>query len=328
VRRSLGYDWSDVGVLTNVQPDHLGQDGIETVDDLLHVKSLVAERVREGGTLVLNADDDRLAHLMELPRALKVPRRVVYFSMSPDNAVVRAHVAAGGTAYFLKQGWLVEASGPAERRMVAERSIPVTLEGAAKFQTANALAALAACRALSLTPEQIAAALAHFQSDWHNSGRMNLYRLDRGYVLVDYGHNPGAFEALCDLAVSWSGRRVTGIFTVPGDRPDELIEQVGRLAARGFNRLIIREDEDLRGRRPGEIARILSRVVKQEAPAKDCRVVLNEAEALLAALQDIEEDEVVVCCYEKRTEPSLEILQRFGGRPTDAIEPRAVPQLV
>lgn len=60
VRRSLGYDWTDVGVITNVSADHLGQDGIETVDDLVHVKSLVAERVREGGTVVLNADDARL----------------------------------------------------------------------------------------------------------------------------------------------------------------------------------------------------------------------------------------------------------------------------
>ena len=65
VRGGLGYDWSDISVISNVRLDHVGQDGIETLDDLLYIKSLVAERVREGGTLVLNADDERLAQLAE-----------------------------------------------------------------------------------------------------------------------------------------------------------------------------------------------------------------------------------------------------------------------
>jgi cyanophycin synthetase len=327
VRRSLGYDWSDVGVLTNIQADHLGQDGIETLEDLLFIKSLVAERVREGGTLVLNADDERLAHLMQVPRVNKIPRKVVFFSLAPDNSIVRGHVAAGGMAYVRHQGWLVELAGSSERRMVREAAVPVTLQGAARFQTANVLAAVAACRALGLAPEDIAGALAHFQSD-HNPGRMNLYWVNRGYVIVDYGHNPAAFAALLDLAATWPDRRVTGIFTAPGDRPDELIEEVGRHAARCFDRFFIREDQDPRGRQPGEVAALLSRVVRQETPDKDCRVILDETEALTAALQDMEEGEIVILYYEKQTEPSLGVLQRFGGRPTSTIEPLAEPQLV
>lgn len=104
IRRSLGYDWADVDVLTNIQPDHLGQGGIETIDDLLHVKSLVAERVRAGGTLVLNADDERLAGLPDHPRVRRLPRRVVFFSLTPDNPVVQAHRDTGGTAFFLDDG--------------------------------------------------------------------------------------------------------------------------------------------------------------------------------------------------------------------------------
>lgn len=61
VRRGLGYDWSDISVITNIGPDHIGQDGIESVEDLVYIKSLIAERVREGGTLVLNADDHHLS---------------------------------------------------------------------------------------------------------------------------------------------------------------------------------------------------------------------------------------------------------------------------
>src|SRR5262249_28324352 len=154
VRRSLGYDWSDVGVLTNISADHLGQDGIETLDDLLFVKSLVAERVRAGGTLVLNADDPRLVALPDNPRVRKLPRKVVHFSLSADNPVIVQHREAGGTAYFPRDGWLVEAEGDAEHRIIAEAAVPVTLGGMAKFQTANALAAVAAARAMGVNREQ------------------------------------------------------------------------------------------------------------------------------------------------------------------------------
>jgi UDP-N-acetylmuramyl tripeptide synthase/D-alanine-D-alanine ligase-like ATP-grasp enzyme len=321
VRRGLGYDWSDVAVLTNIQADHLGQDGVQTLDDLLHIKALVAERVREGGTLVLNADDERLARLPQSPRLAGVHRRVVYFALSPDNPVVRRHVAAGGTACVLEQGWLVELAGDSRRRVVPEAAILVTLGGAARFQTANALAATAACLALGLAPEQIAAGLAHFQGDGHNPGRTNLYEVGRGYVVVDYGHNPGAVAALCDLAASWSDRRVTGIFSAPGDRIAELSEQVARLAARGFDRLIVREDEDCRGRQPGEMAALLARVVRQEAPEKECRIILNECEALQTALQELEDGEVVVLFYDKDPEPALEVLRRFGARPASTLRP-------
>src|SRR5206468_860209 len=93
VRSGLGYDWSDLAVLTNIQADHIGQDGIETLDDILEIKSLVIERVRQGGTIVLNADDPIVASVPELPRVQRLPRTVVYFSLAPDNKVIREHLA-------------------------------------------------------------------------------------------------------------------------------------------------------------------------------------------------------------------------------------------
>src|SRR5205085_9775118 len=86
VRSGLGYDWSDVAVVTNIQADHIGQDGIRSVEDLVHIKSLVPERVREGGTIVLNADDARAAGLAESERIRRIPRHIVYYSLQPKNA--------------------------------------------------------------------------------------------------------------------------------------------------------------------------------------------------------------------------------------------------
>src|SRR5262249_40128688 len=89
VRSGLGYDWSDISIISNIQPDHIGQDGIKSIDDILFIKSLVAERVREGGTLILNADDQRLARLMDEPCVNRVEKRVVFFSQHPLHITLR-----------------------------------------------------------------------------------------------------------------------------------------------------------------------------------------------------------------------------------------------
>jgi cyanophycin synthetase len=162
LRRGLGYDWSDVGVLTNIDADHLGQDGLQTVDDLLWAKMLVAERVREGGTLVLNAEDPRLAALPRHPRVARRAKRVAFFSLDPAHPVLARHLAAGGVGYTIDRGFLVEWMGSTEERILRADEIPAALGGAATFQIANALAAAAACRAHGVALGTIAAALRSF----------------------------------------------------------------------------------------------------------------------------------------------------------------------
>src|SRR5207237_2416630 len=108
-----------------------------------------------------------------------------------------------------------------------------------------------------------AAALAEFGRAADNPGRMNLFRVGAGYVVVDYGHNPAALAAVGALAARWRGRRCAAVFTVPGDRNDWVVAEAGRVAARVFDRLIIREDNDTRGRRRGELAELLCRAVRQ-----------------------------------------------------------------
>jgi cyanophycin synthetase len=108
---------------------------------------------------------------------------------------------------------------------------------------------------------------------------------------------------------------------VPGDRPDALIEEAARTAARCFDRLIVREDEDLRGRRPGEVAALICRAARQAAPDKECRMVLAECQALRAALDEMEDGEVLFFFFEKQTEPHLDILQEYGARPAETVPP-------
>ncbi|HEY9402129.1 MAG TPA: cyanophycin synthetase [Pyrinomonadaceae bacterium] len=324
-RRGLGYDWSDISIITNIREDHIGQDGIRDIEDLVHIKSLVAERVREGGTLILNADDEQCVRLIENPRVRRTDKQFIYFSLDDNNLLIRKYADIGGGAFFVRDGRIIEAAGHDEYEVVSVADIPVTMGGTARFQVSNVLAAVAACRAHGMTRENIAAALKTFSNAEHNPGRANLYRVGAGYVMVDYGHNPDAFDAVSRMAALWQGRRVTAILGVPGDRDDRLIEESGRIAARGFQRIIIKEDKDLRGRRKGEVAGLLCRTVNAESPERECLTVLDEIEAFSNELREMREGDVVVVFYDK-LEPVLEVLARHGAVPAESIG-EIVPQL-
>ena len=116
VRRGLGYDRADVAIITNITDDHLGVDDIDDVDDLVEIKALVAEEIRVGGHVVLNADDPRVAEFAERRAVLKRRPVIRYFAQSGDNPIVERHLRADGVAYFTEDGWLVEAEGRRKQR--------------------------------------------------------------------------------------------------------------------------------------------------------------------------------------------------------------------
>ena len=317
-RRGLGYDWSDISVITNIREDHIGQDGIHDIEDLVHIKSLIAERVREGGTLILNADDEQSVRLIENARVRRTNKQFIYFSLDDNNLLIRKYMEIGGGAFFVRDGRIIEAAGREEYEVAAVADIPLTMGGTASFQVSNVLAAVAACRAHGVTRENVAAALKTFRTDEHNPGRANLYQVGAGYVMVDYGHNPDAFAAVARMTALWHGRHVTAILGVPGDRDDRLIEESGRVAARGFQRIIIKEDKDLRGRRKGEVAGLLCRTVNAESPGRECLTVLDEIQAFSNALGAMKPGDVIVVFYDK-LEPVLDVLARHGAVPASSI---------
>jgi cyanophycin synthetase len=322
LRRGLGYDWSDIGVLTNISDDHVGQDGIKSVEDVVYIKSLVAERVKEGGHLVLNADNEHLARLMQNERVNKVPKKVVYFSLDENNPVLRSHLQAGGTGYFARAKFLIESIGETQRTIADASMFPVVMNGAADFQVSNLLATVAACRAYGVNQDVLSKSLRAFSSS-NNPGRANLYRLNGGHVMVDYGHNTDAFDAICRMTSNWNDRRVTGIITIPGDRDDTIIDRAARAAAKGFDKVIVREDHDLRGRKPGEIANIVCKAIRETSSTTQCEVVFDEIEALRRAVSQMVKGEVIVLFYEK-LQPIQRALHELAAQPVVALPPTPV----
>ncbi len=312
MRRGLGWNLADIAVITNITEDHIGQDGIESVADLVSIKSLIAERVRENGTLVLNADDIESAALINRRAVLRVKKKIVYFAMSEENPIIKKHSETGGTVYFVRDGWICEKRG-AEVLPIAETTkIPIAMNGTADFQIQNAMAVSAVSRALKLSPEKIAAGLYSFQNEIHNPGRSNFYRVGRGFALIDYGHNPKALEAICRMTSRWQGKTITGIISFPGDRRDDVIEAAGRIAVAGFDRIIIKGDINLRGRKSGEVAEMLCRLVLEAGNQSECKIVLDAAQAFEEAIAEIKENEVVVFFYEK-LQSVLTILEKYGA---------------
>ncbi|WP_437607021.1 cyanophycin synthetase [Sorangium sp. So ce834] len=231
-------------------------------------------------------------------------------------------IGQGGTGYALKNGSIVELEGTRERHIVGAAEIPATFAGAALFQVQNAMAAIAACRAQGVPVDTIQSALRTFDACGKNRGRMNLYQLDDNYVLVDYGHNPGAFQATCALAAQWEGRRLTAIVSLPGDRSNALLEACAcEIAKGGFHRIVAKDDGDRRGRAPGELPALVQRVVAEVRPEQASAVIPDEHEAIEHALATAEPGEVIVLFTEEA--PAMEeMLTRMG-----AVAVNAVPEL-
>ena len=295
LRAGLGYEYADVAVITNVSNDHLGQYGIETLEDIAHVKSLVAEVVKPHSYVVLNADDPLVVQM-----AKRTKGRVIYFSTEKDNVCVRKHLGIGGTAVFVRRGTILLCQGSKSCRICSVKQIPVTWDGKAKHNIHNVLASVAAGWALGLSAVAIRNSLQNFSSDAeHNRGRLNLYELNGVRVFVDYGHNAAGIREVAKTLKQFKCGSLVGCITVPGDRPDESVREVGRIAAQGFKRLIIREDSDLRGRKPGEIAQLLyDEAVRSGMNQDKIEVVRSEIEAFRRGLDSCVSGDIFVMFYE------------------------------
>jgi cyanophycin synthetase len=284
LRRGLGYDRADVAVVTNISADHLGMDGVDDLDDLTEVKALVAEEIQPGATLVLNADDSRAAALAARP-AVRARNPVVrYFGLDGRNPVILAHRMSGGMTCELRDGMLVETRGGEEHALLGVDELPGSFGGSAAHLIANALAACAACRALGVSAKDIRRALVTFIPEQANPGRGNVYQIDGRPVVVDYGHNPAAMAAMGRLVhEAWGGSPVAAV-TLPGDRRDDLVTETAATIADWFGRVVVYEDSDLRGRRPGEMTALITAALTARRPGITIETASGPSGALHAAL--------------------------------------------
>ena len=329
LREGLGYGKNDVAVVLNVTGDHLGLKGIDSLEQLAAVKQVVVEAVPRTGFAVLNADDELVAGMRKACSG-----SVILFSMQDHNELVDRWVRRGGKAVVLEKGprgeMMVIKEGRRTMPIAWVHTLPATFEGRARMMVQNAMAAAAAAHAAGAHLHDIRQGLRSFTTSIYQApGRLNVFDLDGVKVVIDYAHNAAGLETLGDFVerlttdapnggrpgqASWSANLRVAVVATAGDRRDEDMRQLGRIAARYFDDVIIREDRNPRGRRRGETAALILEGVREAiasgARAGNAEIVVDEMDAARKALDRSRPGDLVVLCVDHATEVYKELERR------------------
>ncbi|WP_416952629.1 Mur ligase family protein [Nocardioides sp. T5] len=322
--KGIGITRNDVSVVTNVTADHLGLQGIDTVDQLAEVKSVVPRITRKDGWSVLNGDDPRVLAM----RAV-ISAQPWIFSRDPDSPAVREALTDGGRATTVIDGWItVLAPGADPDPLVELVDVPMTLAGLSRFNIENALAAASAALAVGLPRDAVVAGLTSFRPDAeHNPGRMNFFSVpvadgpaddgDSISVVMDLAHNEAGLEALLEImaGVRRPGARLLLGLGAVGDRTDELIDALGEIGAKGSDVVAIGHKEwYLRGRTMKEIDDLL-RAGAARVGVTDIDTFDTEVECLAALVERARPGDVVgLMCHAERQE-AYDWIAEHGGTP-------------
>ncbi|HYC58026.1 MAG TPA: cyanophycin synthetase [Thermoanaerobaculia bacterium] len=314
LRAGVAYDWSNAGIVTNIAADHLGQRDIHNLEDLARVKGVTLGRVMSDGYAILNAEDGMLPVLEE-----DVDCKLALFSLDPANEVFRKHVDARGLGATIEDRCIVVYDRGLRFQLCDIAHVPVTLGGKARFNIANALAAVLATYGTKIAVSDIAAGLqSFFPSAFTTPGRLNIIDFAEFRLMIDYAHNPHGIAALCELVEELRGSGdLVAVIGVAGDRRDEDIRECARIVAQTFDRVILREDEDPRGRKPGEVAALLrGALIANGMRGHDVVTELDEGQALRLAIDHASSGDLIVL-FADRPESSAAIaeelrLERFA----------------
>ncbi len=286
LRAGMGVPFINVGAVLNVEADHLGMKGIDTLEQLAEVKRIVVEVAKD--CAVLNADDVNVIKMSADTEA----KSICYVTLNPQHAVVREHIRAGGRACALEAGvngqmiTIYDKGGHIP--LMWTHLIPATLEGRAMHNVQNAMFAAAMAFSLGIKLDAIRQALRTFDTTFYQApGRMNVFDEHPFKVIFDYGHNAHAIGVMADLAerLDVLGRRII-VISAPGDRRDEDIVAIAEVVAGRFDHYICRRDDSLRGRDGDEVPGMIAKVLRARGVAESAiSIIPDEQQAIDTALK-------------------------------------------
>jgi cyanophycin synthetase len=286
LRRGMGYKRCNVGAVLNVQSDHLGLKGIETLEDLAKVKRIVVEVAQDAA--VLNADDEHCLLMASYTKA----KHLCYVTMNPNHALVREHILAGGRALVLEEGMaghmITLYDNGAHIPLLWSHLVPATLDGRAMHNVQNAMFAAAITFSMGVKLDEVRHGLRTFDMTYFQApGRMNICDEHPFRTILDYGHNPAAVQAmvqLCD-ALKPDGKRVL-VLAAPGDRRDEDIREIAIRCAGHFDHYICRRDDNTRGRGDEEVPTLQRQaLIDAGVDSELIEIIPDEAAAVTRALE-------------------------------------------
>jgi cyanophycin synthetase len=306
LRSGLGFSLCDIGIITNIQEDHLGLSDIHTLDDLARVKATVVKSIKKSGWAVLNGDDE---HCIKLGQDLNC--NVAYFSLSEDSDFIKKLCAEGKTVAVYENGYITIKKGEWKIRIERATHVPLTLGGKAKFMIANVLAATLASYLWGFKTEDISLSLQTFiPSAAQTPGRMNIFEFKKFKVLIDFAHNASGYKGVEEYLQSVDATKKIGIIAGVGDRRDEDIRECATIAARMFDHIIIRQEKYLRGRTEDEIINLILEGIKTSGKTVTYEIIPKETEAIKHAINCAEEGSFITALSDVVTN-AIDIVQEY-----------------
>ncbi|MEO8794578.1 MAG: cyanophycin synthetase [Daejeonella sp.] len=285
LRSGLGFSSCDIAVVTNIQEDHLGISDINTLSDLSRVKGVVVGSVRNDGWAILNADNKYCVQMGKTARC-----NVAYFTMDEKNMVVREHCRKGGVAAIYENGFITIKKGDWKIRIAKVTHIPITFNGTVSFMTQNALAASLATFVWGFKIQDIRLSLETFiPSAAQTPGRMNIFELKDFKIMIDFAHNPDGLNGIREFLATLDVTKHSGIISGTGDRRDDDLREIGRIAARMFDEIIICQEKYLRGRTRENIVSLLEEGIHEVKPEMKVEMIHEGKEAFKFALDRAEQ---------------------------------------
>lgn len=289
IRAGLGFDYCDIGVVTNIAADHLGLKDVNTLEDLARVKSVVPRSVSKKGYAVLNAEDKLVYEMKEL-----VDGHLVYFSMDENHPNIQRQAKRGRVSCVFENGYVTILKGKWKVRIEKAINIPLTYGGRAEFMIQNVLAATLACFVHGVSLEDIRVGLTTFTPSLAQTpGRLNIIEIKDFTVLMDFAHNPAGFIGLRNFINKLNFKHKTGILSGVGDRRDEDLCEMGKLAGETFEKIIIRRGDYLRGRTENEVIELLQKGIKASKTNPTVEIISDSKEAIYHAFKKAKKGELV-----------------------------------
>jgi cyanophycin synthetase len=281
LRSGLAFRNCDIAIITNVASDHMGLGGIDSLEQMARVKSVVAETVYKHGFAILNADDDLVYDMRK-----NLSCNIALFSMDEFNPRIVEHCKAGGHAAVYENGFVTIMKGTWKIRVQKVSEIPITYGGKALHNVMNTLPSILATYLYrNIKVADIKLALETFiPSPTQTPGRLNLFQFKHFKFLADFAHNPAGLQLLCDFVSKMDGTPKVGIISGTGDRRDEDIRELGAISAKHFDEIIIRQDRHLRGRTAENIVDLLVEGINSNKTKEiPVTIIYNEKEAIMHA---------------------------------------------
>ena len=291
LKNGLAFDHCDIAIVTNVTADHIGLGGIDSLEQMAKVKAVLPETVYKHGFSILNADDDLVYNMRK-----ELDCNVALFSMDENSKRIKKHCSKGGMAAVYENGYVTIMKGNWKIRIEKVTDIPITYGGKATHNIMNTLPSiLAAYLFKNIKVEDIRLALQTFvPSISQTPGRLNLFQFKNFKFLVDFAHNPAGLTLLCEFVNKLDSNYKIGIISGTGDRRDDDIREIGRISARNFDEIIIRQDKNMRGRTPDEIVNLLVEGINEsktkEIPIK---IIHKEREAIIYAYENVKPGAII-----------------------------------